>query len=204
MILVDVRNEVKTVASGLNGQAVIADLATPDGRAAVVAAVGHQPLAVLVNNAGITRDARIALMDEEGFRAVVRVNLCAPALLTEALSHRMTSGGAIVNLSSRAHLGNFGQFNYAVSKGGIIGLTRALARSLAPRVRVNAVAPGFVATEMTDAVPAPVRERIIASIPLGRPADPAEVARTVAWLASGESSYMTGQVLYVCGGRSYA
>jgi NAD(P)-dependent dehydrogenase (short-subunit alcohol dehydrogenase family) len=204
LILVDLREDVEAVAHQLDAVAVSTDLATEAGRAAVVAAVGDKPLSVLVNNAGITRDARIEKMDEDAFRAVIRVNLCVPGLLASALSSRIRDGGAIVNISSRAHLGNFGQFNYAVSKGGVIGLTRALARELAPRVRVNAVAPGFVATEMTETIPASVRERIIRSIPLARAADPGEIASAVAWLASEDASYVTGQVLYACGGRSYS
>lgn len=182
-----------------------ADLVTPEGRAAVerrVAETGEQ-LAVLVNNAGITRDALLSKLDEQAFRAVLAVNLGAPLQLLEALAPRFAEGGAVVNVSSRSYLGNVGQFNYAVSKGGVVGLTRAAALRHAPRLRINAVAPGFVATEMTDAVPAHVRERIVQRIPLGRPGSPADVAETVRWLASPASAYVTGQVLFVCGGRSY-
>jgi NAD(P)-dependent dehydrogenase (short-subunit alcohol dehydrogenase family) len=204
IVMVDMSEDVESVAQDLGAVAVSADLATEEGRAAVVAAVGDEPLAVLVNNAGITRDARIEKMEEAAFRSVIRVNLCVPGLLVAALSDKMPDGGAIVNLSSRAHLGNFGQFNYAISKGGVIGLTRVLARELAPRLRVNAVAPGFTATEMTETIPGPVREQIIRAIPLGRAADPAEIASAVAWLASDEASYVNGQVIYACGGRSYA
>jgi 3-oxoacyl-[acyl-carrier protein] reductase len=119
------------------------------------------------------------------------------------LADRIADGGAVVNMSSRAQLGNVGQFNYAVSKGGVIGCTRALALAYAPRIRVNAVAPGFIESEMTAAMPGHVRERVIASVPLARAGQPSDIARTVRWLGSQDAGYVTGQVIYVCGGRSF-
>ena len=107
-------------------------------------------------------------------------------------------------MSSRTYLGSIGQFNYAASKGGLVGMTRAMATSLAPRVRVNAIAPGFIDSVMSRAVPPAVWDKVVAAIPLERAGDVREVADTVAYLLSERSSYTTGQVLFVCGGRSVA
>ncbi|MGH3240384.1 MAG: SDR family oxidoreductase [Spirillospora sp.] len=204
-VMVDVSPDVKEAAAALDAIAVQADITDPEGRTSVGDAVDRAsaPLAVLVNNAGITRDALIGKMDEQAFRAVLRVNLGGTYALTEFLAGRIRDGGAVVNLSSRAQLGNVGQYNYAVSKAGVIGCTRALALAYAPRLRVNAVAPGFVDSEMTRAMPPRVRERIVGRVPLGRAGRPDDIATAVAWLASAGSGYVTGQVLYVCGGRSY-
>lgn len=156
----------------------------------------------LVNNAGITGDARLVNMEESDFRAVLEVNLGVPHRLVEAFAGQWGSDGAVVNIASRAYLGNFGQFNYSMSKGGVVGLTRALAISLAPGVRANAVAPGLTATEMVGTIPDDIISRMIAAIPLGRMGRPDEIADVVAWLCSTESSYVTGQVIVVGGGRS--
>ena len=110
-------------------------------------------LDVMVNNAGITRDATMRKMTEEQFLAVIRVNLGAAYELTTAAIPRFADGASVVSLASRAYLGNFGQFNYSASKGGLVGMTRALALQLAPRVRVNAIAPSLTASEMTSAMP---------------------------------------------------
>jgi len=179
----------------------VADVTSAEDRARIVAAAG--PVDVLVNNAGITRDARIVKMTEEQFLAVIRVNLGAAYELTRALT--LNDGASVVSLASRAYLGNFGQFNYSASKGGLVGMTRALALELAPRgVRVNAIAPSLTASEMTRAMPEHVLEKMIASIPLGRQAEPEEIAETIAALASPATAYVTGQVLVACGGRSLA
>lgn len=180
------------------------DLTTVDGVEAVVGTVQHlgEPLIGLVNNAGITRDARLVNMADEDFEAVLDVNLGAAYRLSTALAPSIAEGGAIVNIASRAYLGNFGQFNYAMSKGGLVGLTRAMALSLAPAVRVNAIAPGLVGTEMAMGIPDDVREKMVAAIPLGRMAEPEEIAETVWFLLTGASSYITGQVVVVGGGRS--
>ena len=206
LVLVDIGDRLEATAAELGATAVHADITEPAGRAAIAAAVDAAGggLAVLVNNAGITRDALIGKLDEAAFRAVVRVNLGGTYALTDALAGRFADGAAVVNLSSRAQLGNVGQFNYAVSKGGVIGLTRALALAYAPRVRVNAVAPGFVATDMTDAMPAHVREKVVSRVPLGRAGQPVDIAKAVTWLASPDAGYVTGQVLYMCGGRSFS
>jgi NAD(P)-dependent dehydrogenase (short-subunit alcohol dehydrogenase family) len=179
----------------------IADVTSAEDRARIVAAAG--PVDVLVNNAGITRDARLVKMTEEQFLSVIRVNLGAAYELTRALT--FNDGARIVSLASRAYLGNFGQFNYSASKGGLVGMTRALALELAPRgVRVNAIAPSLTASEMTRAMPEKVLDKMIASIPLGRQAEPEEIAETIAALASPATAYVTGQVLVACGGRSLA
>jgi 3-oxoacyl-[acyl-carrier protein] reductase len=188
---------------GVEAVPVEADLTTAEGRAAVAEAVAETgPLGVLVNNAGITRDARLVNLTGEAFAAVLSVNLGAAYLLTRELLPLMGGGGAIVNIASRAYLGNFGQYNYSMSKGALVGLTRALALELAPAVRVNAVAPGLIATEMSMAIPQEVRGRMTAAIPLGRMGEPEEVAELVAFLASERSSYLTGQVVVIGGGRS--
>ncbi len=178
----------------------VADVTDPDARARIVEAAGE--VAVLVNNAGITRDARIVKMTEEQFLSVITVNLGAAYELTRAVS--FADGASVVSLASRAYLGNFGQFNYSASKGGLVGMTRALALELAPRVRVNAIAPSLTASEMTAAMPEKVLEKMIASIPLGRQAETEEIAESIAALASPAMAYVTGQVLVACGGRSLA
>jgi len=177
-----------------------ADITKPEDRARIVEAAGQ--VDVLVNNAGITRDARIVKMTEEEFLAVIRVNLGAAYELTMALDY--ADGASVVSLASRAYLGNFGQFNYSASKGGLVGMTRALALQLAPKVRVNAIAPSLTASEMTLAMPEKVLNKMIASIPMGRMGEPEEIAGTVAALASKDMAYVTGQVVVACGGRSLA
>lgn len=160
------------------------------------------PLLGLVNNAGITRDARLVNMTEDDFTSVLDVNLGAAYHLSTALSDRMTEGGSIVNIASRAYLGNFGQFNYSMSKGGVVGLTRSLALSLAPHVRVNAIAPGLIGTEMAMAIPDDVLDRMVSAIPLERMGTPDEIANVVWFLLTPLSSYITGHVVVVGGGRS--
>jgi len=202
VLLVDLDEGVKVVAEDLGATAIVCDVTDPAGRDQILQAAGE--VDILVNNAGITRDARIVKMEEEAFLAVIRVNLGAAYELTTALQDRFTDGASVVSLASRAYLGNFGQFNYSASKGGLVGMTRALALQLAPRVRVNAIAPSLTASEMTRAMPEKVLDKMIASIPLGRMAEPAEIAETVAALASPAMAYVTGQVVVACGGRSLA
>lgn len=160
------------------------------------------PLMGVVNNAGITRDSRLINMTDEDFRAVLDVNLGAAYRLSTELAPLITEGGSIVNIASRAYLGNFGQFNYSMSKGGVVGLTRALALSLAPHVRVNAIAPGLIGTEMAMAIPEDVLEKMVSAIPLDRMGSPDEVANVVWFLLTPLSSYITGHVVVAGGGRS--
>lgn len=180
------------------------DLTTEEGIASVVKAVedASVPLMGLVNNAGITRDARLINMTDEDFAAVLDVNLGAAFRLSFALADHFTENGAIVNLASRAYLGNFGQFNYSMSKGGIVGLTRSMALSLAPHVRVNAIAPGLIGTEMAMAIPDDVLEKMVSAIPLDRMGKPEEIADVVWFLLTPLSSYVTGHVVVAGGGRS--
>lgn len=180
------------------------DLTAPEGIAAVETAVEDAgvPLVGLVNNAGITRDARLINMTDDDFSAVLDVNLGAAYQLTTTLADKMTEGGSIVNVASRAYLGNFGQYNYSMSKGGVVGLTRAMALSLAPHVRVNAIAPGLIGTEMAMAIPDDVLEKMVSAIPLDRMGAPEEIANVVWFLLTPLSSYITGHVVVVGGGRS--
>jgi NAD(P)-dependent dehydrogenase (short-subunit alcohol dehydrogenase family) len=203
LLLVDLDPRVESVAAAQGGRGVIADLTTPEGVARVVEAAGAE-VGVLVNNAGITRDARAVKMTEEDFAAVIEINLTAAIRLTLALAEHYVEGAAVVNLSSRASLGNFGQANYSASKAGLVGFGRALAQRWAPRVRVNAVAPSLVDTPMTQAMPPEVLAKLVARIPAGRIGTPDDVAGVVAFLASADAAYITGQVIYVCGGRTIA
>ena len=161
---------------------------------------------ILVNNAGVTRDALLLTMKEEDFDAVLDTNLKGTYLCIRAVVRAMMKQryGRIVNLSSVVGLrGNAGQVNYAASKAGVIGLTKSAARELAARgITVNAVAPGFIDTDMTAAMPEAARTAAVASIPAGRMGDARDVARAVAFLASDEAGYITGQVLAVDGGMS--
>jgi len=180
------------------------DLTSPEGPSVVRETVesAGAPLVGVVNNAGITRDARLVNMTDDDFAAVLEVNLGASYRLATELAPLMSDGGAIVNIASRAYLGNFGQFNYSMSKGGVVGMTRALALSFAPGVRVNAVAPGLISSEMSLGIPEEIRARMVDAIPLDRMGTPEEVANTVWWLLTPLSSYITGEVIVVGGGRS--
>ncbi|MBE0607070.1 MAG: 3-oxoacyl-[acyl-carrier-protein] reductase [Deltaproteobacteria bacterium] len=164
----------------------------------------HGRIDVLVNNAGITRDNLLLRMSEEEFDAVIRVNLKGTFLLTKMVTRHMIKqrSGKVVNISSVVGMmGNAGQSNYAAAKAGIIGFTKATARELASRnVTVNAIAPGFIQTAMTEALPEAVQKAFLAQIPLGRFAEPREVAELALFLASDASSYITGQVVGINGG----
>jgi 3-oxoacyl-[acyl-carrier protein] reductase len=157
----------------------------------------------LVNNAGITRDKLLLRMTEEDWDQVMRVNLKGVFNCTKSvLRHMLKKGGSIVNLSSVTGLmGNAGQSNYAASKAGLIGFTKSIAREYGERnIRANAVAPGFIQTNMTDALDEGVKERMRQSIPLKRTGEPLDVARVVYFLLSEYSSYITGEVINVSGG----
>lgn len=161
-------------------------------------------LDILVNNAGITKDNLLMRMSEEEFESVINVNLkgsffCMKYGAQVMLKQRF---GKIINISSVVGIaGNIGQSNYAASKAGVIGMTKSLARELASRgITVNAIAPGFIKTDMTDALSEKVKEASIAAIPLGRYGETSEVAGAVSFLASDSANYITGQVLQVDGG----
>lgn len=161
---------------------------------------------ILVNNAGITRDGLLMMMKEEDFDAVLSANLKGTFLCMKAVSRTMMKQryGRIVNLSSVVGLrGNAGQVNYAASKAGVIGMTKSLAKELASRgVTVNAVAPGFIDTDMTAAMPEAAKTATLASIPMQRLGAPEDIAKAVAFLASDDAAYITGQVLAVDGGMA--
>lgn len=161
---------------------------------------------ILVNNAGITRDGLLMMMKEDAFDAVLDTNLKGTFLCIKAVSRTMMKQrfGRIINLSSVVGLhGNAGQANYAASKAGVIGLTKSAAKELASRgITVNAVAPGFIDTDMTAALPEQTKSALLGTIPAGRLGSGEEVARTIAFLASDAAAYITGQVLAVDGGMS--
>lgn len=159
---------------------------------------------ILVNNAGITRDALLLRMKEEDWNLVLQVNLNGTFNCTKAVLQPMTKQryGRIVNIASIVGaMGNVGQANYAASKAAVIGFTKTVAREYASRnVTVNAVAPGFIDTAMTQGLPAEVKEALQKQIPLGRLGTPADIAAAVHFLVSDEAAYVTGQVLHVNGG----
>ena len=159
---------------------------------------------ILVNNAGISRDALLQKMSNDDWRDVIETNLTGPLNCARAASRIMIERkyGRIVNVSSVvAEMGNIGQLNYIASKAGVIGLTRGLALELAKYgVIVNAIAPGFCVTKMTEGIPDKIRNKILERIPLKRFADPGEIAKAAVFLASDECSYMTGQIMSVNGG----
>lgn len=159
---------------------------------------------ILVNNAGITADGLLLRMSEEAWDNVINTNLRGAYLCTKAALRSMTSQGwgRIINIASIAGLtGNVGQSNYAASKGGLIAFTKSLARELGPRnITVNAVAPGFITTAMTDQLPVELKESILSRVALGRFGTPEDVAGLVAFLVSRQSDYITGQVINIDGG----
>ncbi len=160
-------------------------------------------LDILVNNAGITRDNFLLKMSDQEWEQVLNVNLTGAFYCTRAAAAMMAGkGGRIINLASVTALtGNIGQVNYAAAKAGLVGMTKTLARELAREgITVNAVAPGFIDTPMTAAVPDEVKKKLISGIPLGRTGTPEEVAALVRFLAGDEASYITGQVISCNGG----
>ena len=164
----------------------------------------YERVDVLVNNAGITRDGLLLRMSDEDWNLVLKVNLTSAFIGIRAVAKYMVRqrSGSIVNMASYSGIeGNRGQANYSASKAGMIGLTKTTAKELAGKnVRCNAVAPGFIETEMTDVLPQQAKDMALAQIPLKKLGQPADVARAVAFLASDASAYITGQVLSVDGG----
>ncbi len=191
---------------GGTAHAIAGDVSTPEGAAGLVAQVESEvgPIAILVCNAGITRDNLIMKLSDDDWRSVIDTNLGGAFFTCRAVARPMLKrrAGAIVTMSSVVGVhGNAGQTNYAASKAGLIGLTKSLAKELGGRgIRVNAVAPGYISTQLTDALPEPAREGILASTPLGRLGEPADVARAVRFLVSDAAAFVTGDVLAVDGG----
>ncbi len=200
------KDAADAVAAEVGGIAVAANVGDPADTQALVERVESElgDVDVLVNNAGITRDTLIARMSDEDWDEVIDTNLRGTFNTCRAVSRKMLRrrSGAIVNLTSVVGLhGNPGQANYAASKAGIIGLTKALARELGTRgVRVNAVAPGYISTELTDVLSEELRGVILANTPLGRLGSPEDVAAAVRFLCSDEAAFITGDVLLVDGG----
>jgi 3-oxoacyl-[acyl-carrier protein] reductase len=201
VVALDVR-EPEAPAGGLAIACDVADQASVE-RAIAQAKERFGALHVLAHFAGITRDALAHKMTLQQWDDVIRVNLTGSFVIAQAVAREMEDGGSIVLTSSRSWLGNVGQANYSASKGGVVSLTRTLALELGKRrIRVNALAPGFIETPMTDVVPDKVREKAVTSIPLGRIGQPEEIAAVALFFASEESSYVSGQTLLIDGGRS--
>jgi 3-oxoacyl-[acyl-carrier protein] reductase len=194
------------VAGEIGGLAVRADVSKPEEVQALIERVEGElgDIDALVNNAGVTRDTLIARMTDDDWQTVIDTNLRGTFNTSRAVSRKMLRrrAGSIVNLSSVVGVhGNPGQANYAASKAGIIGLTKALARELGSRgVRVNAIAPGYISTELTDVLNDEQRGLILQNTPLGRLGEPEDVARAVRFLCSDEAAFITGEVLLVDGG----
>ena len=194
--------EAETVAAEAGGRAVQADVSQPEEASRLVQEAGE--LDILVNNAGLTRDGLIARMSDEDWRVVLDTNLGGVFHTCRAVARGMMKrrAGAIVNVSSIVGVhGNSGQTNYSASKAGIIGFTKSLARELGTRgVRANVVAPGYVATRLTDELPEELRQAMLANTPLGRLGTPEDIAGAVRFLCSDGAAFVTGEVLLVDGG----
>ena len=196
------RSEAEELAERIGGRAVQADVSDADEAKRLVEAAGD--VDVLVNNAGLTRDGLLARMPDDDWRTVIETNLSAVFYTCRAVTRAMMKKrrGSIVNVSSIVGVhGNWGQTNYAASKAGIIGFTKSLAKELGSRnVRANVVAPGYVTTRLTDALPEEATKAMLGNTALGRLGDPADVAGAVRFLCSDEAAFITGAVLLVDGG----
>jgi 3-oxoacyl-[acyl-carrier protein] reductase len=190
------------LADELGARAIQADVSSPEDAKRLVEEAGD--IDILVNNAGLTRDGVLARMSDDDWRVVLETNLSSVFYTCRAVTRGMMKrrAGAIVNVSSIVGVhGNWGQSNYAASKAGIIGFTKSLAQELGSRgVRANVVAPGYIQTQLTDAIPDEAREKMLGLTPLGRLGEPRDVAGAVRFLCSEEASFITGEVLLVDGG----
>jgi len=200
--------EQELAALGRRGKGYASDASNFESSEAVVDQVVKDfgKVDVLINNAGITRDNLLMRMTESDWDLVIKVNLKSVFNMTKAVQKYMLKqrSGSIINMSSVVGLsGNAGQSNYSASKAGLIGFTKSMAQELGSRnIRCNAIAPGFIETEMTARLPQDVREAWINDIPLKRPGKPDDVAKAAIFLACDLSDYITGQVLQVCGGMN--
>jgi 3-oxoacyl-[acyl-carrier protein] reductase len=196
------KDEAEELASSIGGRAVQADVSSADDARRLVEEAGD--IDVLVNNAGLTRDGLLARMPDDDWRTVIETNLSSVFYTCRAVTRPMMKkrAGSIVNISSIVGVhGNWGQTNYAASKAGIIGFTKSLARELGSRnIRANVVAPGYVKSQLTDVLPEAATQAMVDNTPLGRIAQPEEIAGAVRFLASDEASFITGDVLLVDGG----
>jgi len=196
------KDEAESLAAEIGGRAVQADISDADEAKHLVEEAGD--LDILVNNAGLTRDGLLARMSDDDWRTVIETNLSSVFYTCRAACRPMMKkrAGSIVNVSSIVGVhGNWGQTNYGASKAGIIGFTKSLARELGSRnVRANVVAPGYVKTQLTDVLPEQATAAMLENTPLGRLADPEDVAGAVRFLCSDEASFITGEVLLVDGG----
>ncbi len=189
-----------------SGEGLVLDVSDSAARERTCAEIleKHGKISVLINNAGITRDGLLMRMKEADWQSVIDTNLSAVFALSKLVSRPMMKAryGRIINISSVvASMGNPGQANYAAAKGGVEALTRALAKELGSRnITVNAIAPGFIQTDMTDELPDEQKQRMLEAIPAARLGQPAEVAAAVAFLASESAGYISGEVLHVNGG----
>ncbi len=191
---------------GIKAKGYVADAGDFEGSQKVVEEIlkDFGTVDILVNNAGITRDNLLMRMTEEQWDLVIRVNLKSVFNMTKAVLRTMMKNrsGSIINISSVVGVaGNAGQANYSASKAGIIGFTKSVAKELGSRnIRSNAIAPGFIMTDMTKKLPEDVKKEWYKNIPLGRGGEPEEVAKVAVFLASDLASYVSGQVINVCGG----
>jgi 3-oxoacyl-[acyl-carrier protein] reductase len=196
------KDEAEAIASETGGRAVEGDVSNVDDAKRLVEEAGD--VDVLVNNAGITRDGVLARMTDDDWRSVLETNLSSTFYTCRAVARGMMKrrAGSIVNLSSIVGLhGNWGQTNYAASKGGIVAFTKSLAQELGSRgIRANVVAPGYIKTQLTDAIPEEAQQQMLGLTPLGRFGDPEDVARAVRFLASDDAAFITGEVMVVGGG----
>jgi 3-oxoacyl-[acyl-carrier protein] reductase len=196
------REEAEELAEQIGGRAVQADVSSPEEAKRLVEEAGD--IDVLVNNAGLTRDGLLARMPDDDWRTVIETNLSSVFYTCRAVTRPMMKkrAGSIVNISSIVGVhGNWGQTNYAASKAGIIGFTKSLARELGSRnIRANVIAPGYVKSQLTDVLPEEATKAMVDNTPLGRIAEPREIAGAVRFLASDEASFITGDVLLVDGG----
>ena len=202
--LADTLAKVKALGRRAEGYAMDVASAAAVGEAVAQVLADFGRIDVLVNNAGITRDTLLIRMTEEDWDAVLDINLKGAFLTTKAVVKSMMKqrSGAIVNIASVVGImGNPGQANYTASKAGLIALTKTTAKEMGSRnIRVNAVAPGFIHTAMTDKLSEPVKDAMLKMVPLGRLGEPEDVAKAVAFLASDNAAYVNGQTLAVCGG----
>ncbi|HKK01133.1 MAG TPA: 3-oxoacyl-[acyl-carrier-protein] reductase [Desulfuromonadales bacterium] len=200
----EVVSEIRAAGGEAVGATADVALAADADRLVSAAVEAYGRVDILVNNAGITRDGLLLRMKDEDWDAVLDTNLKGAFLCTRAAAKVMSKqrSGRIINISSVVgEMGNPGQANYCASKAGLVGLTKSVARELARRsVTVNAVSPGFIVTDMTDALPDATRKELASQVPLGRLGDVSDIAQAVLFLASDAAGYITGQVLGVNGG----